>query len=231
MHQIENRIMQLGINGYLERVTMLKSIPDMVNAAVKRGAQTVVAIGNDDTISKIISVLPQHKVTFGIIPVGEPQSIAQHLGIPTGVAACDTISARITTKIDLGKANNTYFIGSLNVPDHAIVSMNVGSYTISPTTTTSTVQIYNIDGAVAHSNPTDGKLEAVIHDIPTRSGLFGMRKTYSRASVFPITKLTITAETTSVPVVADGQLMVKTPVTVEVVPLSLKVIVGKHRMF
>ncbi|MFZ6035648.1 MAG: diacylglycerol/lipid kinase family protein [Patescibacteria group bacterium] len=230
-HQIENRLMQLGISGHMEKLTMLKSLEEMVKAAIKNDAKTIVAVGNDDTVSKIISFLPKHAVTFGIIPVGDMNGIADKLGIPHGVAACDTISARITTKIDLGKVNNAYFISSIQLPESPELKLNFGTYNISTLSPLSHVRIYNINGSVTKSSPTDGTLEAVVSEEPERQGLFGLKRTYSRSSVFPVKKVTITTDHTSLPVIADGQLRVKTPVTVEVAPQKLKIIVGKNRMF
>ncbi len=231
IHQIENRLMQLGINGHTERLTMLKSLKEMVESAIKRDAKTIVAVGNDDTVSKMMNFLPRHNITFGIIPIGEPNTIADKFGIPRGVAACDTLSARITAKIDLGKVNNAYFISSLALPADRGISMDFGTFHISTLTATSNIHIYNIDGEASHSNPTDGQLEAVVHESNAGGGLFRKRRQYSTQSVFPVKKVRITTDSQSVPVIADGQTTIKTPVTVEVAPQKLRVIVGKDRMF
>lgn len=223
--------MQLGINGHTERLTMLKSLQEMVESAIKHDAKTIIAIGNDDTISKMISFLPKHTVTFGIIPVGEPNTIADKLGIPHGVSACDTLSARITTKIDLGKVNNAYFISSLALPTGQAVSMDFGTYHISTLTPTSSIHICNINGSASKSDPTDGQLEAVVQESARSGGWFSKKPKYTTHSVFPLKKVKITSDHQSLPVIADGQMMIKTPVTVEVAPQKLKVIVGKNRMF
>lgn len=231
LNQIENRLMQLGINGHTERLTMLKSLREMVESAIKHEAKTIIAIGNDDTVSKMMSFLPNHPVTFGVIPVGEPNTIADKLGIPHGLPACDALSARITTKIDLGRVNNSYFISSLALPAGQTVSMDFGTYHISTLTPTSTIHICNINGHASKSDPTDGKLEAVVQESRVPGGWFSKKPKYTTHSVFPLKKVKITSKHHSLPVIADGQLMIKTPVTVEVAPQKLKVIVGKNRMF
>lgn len=224
--------MQLGINGRSEKLTLLKSLKELVADAVKNGADTIVAVGNDDTVSKMISIIPSLNVTFGIIPVGQPNSIASILGIPSGVAACDVLSARIIEKIDLGKANDSYFISSLTIPTNKSVIINCGKYNISPLASTSHVNVYNINSGNHHSNPKDGKLEVVLTSEPTPVGILGkLKKQYSTDSIFPIKKITITCDDKSLSVLADGQTTIKTPVTVEVVPKELKVVVGKDRMF
>ncbi|MDD5040278.1 MAG: diacylglycerol kinase family protein [Patescibacteria group bacterium] len=240
LFKIEARLTDLGIHGRTERLTILKSIREAVHDAVQKGADTIIAVGNDDTVGKIISILPDHGITFGIIPIGPNNSIAAMLGIPEGEAACDTLSARIIEKIDLGRANNSYFISSLSIPSQHEVVIDCGAYNISPLDRNNSITIQNF-GIMRHgqsaypqnvSNPKDGILEAVIESAPASRGFFKkIQRTYSGTSVFPIRKLKIKCTNESLSVIADGRTTVKTPVTVEVIPKRLKVIVGKGRMF
>jgi diacylglycerol kinase family enzyme len=240
LHRIEARLMDLGINGRTERLSLLKSLREIVEEAVQKGATTVVAVGNDETISKIISFLPNLSVTLGIIPVGQNNHIAQILGIPENEEACNTLSARITEKIDLGKANDFYFISSLQIPAQKEIVIDCGNYFISPLSDQGNINICNFDntltsratGQAGPSNPKDGVLEAVFSETPKQSGLFGIfKKEFSRDSVFPFKKMKIKCAKECLPVIADGQITIKTPVTVEVAPKKLRVIVGKNRMF
>jgi len=242
LHRIEARLMDLGINGRIEKLTLLKSLREIVEEAVKKGATTIVAVGNDETVSKIISFLPNLSLTLGIIPLGENNSIANILGLPQGVAACDTLSARITEKIDLGKANNSYFIASLKIPAQKEIVIDCGNYFISPLSDNGFINICNIDNLVKNqqdgaqhrrSNPKDGVLEAVIKETPPGHGLMSLfkKRDFTKDSVFPFKKIKIKCSKESLAVIADGQTTIKTPVTVEVAPKKLKVIVGKNRMF
>lgn len=241
IHRIENRLMQLGISGRIEKLSLLKSFKETVEDAVKKGAATVVAVGNDSTVSKIISVLPSLNITFGIIPVGPNNQIARILGIPEGEQACDVLSARITEKIDLGKANQSYFIGSLAIPQSKDIIVDCGDYNISASSNHSSLNIYNINTTEKSeygenqrygSNPKDGLLEVVFESPKQSHGLRNFfKKEYSTKSIFPLKKLKIKCSANSLPVIVDGQVTFKTPVTVEVAPKKLKVIVGKNRMF
>lgn len=236
---IESRLMELGINGRIEKLTILKSLPEVVNEAVQRGADTIIAVGNDDTISKMVSLISNQNITFGIIPIGPDNRIATLLGIPEGVAACDVLSARITRKIDLGKANNSYFITSLAIPYNRELVVDCGNYLVSPMTENSTIQILNLSteqpptSAKTHSpNPTDGLLEAVFTAPQKSGGFLGLfSKHFTSDSVFPVKKAKIKCASECLPAIADGHTTVKTPITVEIAPKKLKVIVGKHRMF
>lgn len=239
-HRIENRLMDLGINGKIEKLTILKSLKELVEQAVKNNAETLVIVGNDKTVSKVISFLPNYSLTLGIIPVGPDNKIAEVLGIPEGERACDVLSSRIVEKIDLGKVNNSYFLSCLEIPVKEEITLECENYNISPLANSEMISICNFGNIFNDQflrrgkiyNPKDGVLEAVICLKPTSMGLFKIfQKEFTRDSVFPIRKLKIKSTKECVPIIADGEVVVKTPVSVEVVPKKLKVIVGKNRMF
>lgn len=235
--KIEARIHTLGLTGRSERFTMLKNTREMVATAISRGAETIVVVGNDQSIARVIPVLGLQDVTLGLIPLGRPNRIAQILGVPEGEAACDVLSRRITKKVDLGKVNDQFFLFSLDAPQAPVTIECDGAYTVSATEPGCSLSICNLGHLIefdanrkSHSNPEDGKLEAVVTS--QDSGFRTMfRKSFSTESVFPIRRATITCRTESVPLVIDGQTIVKTPATVEIVPKKLKLIVGKGRMF
>lgn len=237
INRIETKLTDLGINGRTEKLTILKSLPEVVNEAKKRKASTIIAVGNDSTVSKTISLLPNLNITLGIIPIGPNNEIAQILGIPEGEAACETLSARLTEKIDLGKANGYYFISHLKLPPEKEVIIDCGDYHIRPLPENNTINICNFNilsdtKKKLFSNPKDGVLEAVFSPTKKSTGLFSVFKSkYSRDSIFPFKKIKVKCHKECLPALADGHTTIKTPISIEVVPKKLKVIVGKNRMF
>lgn len=236
IHRIEARLFDLGLSGHIEKLTILKSIKEVVNEALKRNAETIVAVGNDHTISKIISFLPNHSVVLGIIPIGKDNKIAHVLGIEEGERACDILSARVIEKIDLGKVNNSYFLSCLEIPSHQDLVMECENYNIIPLTHDNQISICNFGNIFQNKkqkiyNPKDGLLEAVISE-DEGTGLFNIfKQSYEKDSIFPIKKIKIKSVKESIPLMADGSTVVKTPVEVEVLPKKLKIIVGKNRLF
>jgi diacylglycerol kinase family enzyme len=236
--KIENRLIDLGINGKIEKMSVLKSIREVVEDNVKSGADTIIAVGNDKTFTKVFPVIAtQSNVTFGYIPM-ENSTIAGILGVPVAEKACDILSARIIEKIDIGKVNNHYFFSSLEVPHAQDVSLecNGGHFSISSISNTDHIQICNLsytpidtDKQKNVCNPKDGLLEAVF--TPKGKGAFGKDKLVTKQqSIFPIKKMKITSDDT-VSLIADGETVVKTPATVEVLNKKLNIIVGKERSF
>ena len=77
-------------------------------------------------------------------------------------------------------------------------------------------------------SPTTAQLELIVAPGEAKHG-WGRRG--SGGSVFPITNIKLTSAAGPVSVTLDGQVTVKTPVTVEVAKKKLAVIVGKGREF
>ncbi|MBU0707461.1 hypothetical protein KKG41_03745 [Patescibacteria group bacterium] len=234
--RVETRLTDLGIAGKICRLSVLTSIEELVNDAVKNGAETIVAVGNDETVSKVIPLIADHKVSFGIIPIGKPSRLAQLLGIPEGDKACDVLSARVVTKLDLGKANQHYFLSRLEIPAGEYEIQLNGQYTARSLNPNQTITIYNFDslapGVVAdRSNPRDGQLELIFSGGESAGlGRF-FNKDSATESVFPIKKAQIQGLNQDQSVIADGYTIINTPVNVGVARSRLKMIVGKSRGF
>lgn len=232
---IENRLTDLGIYGSVHRLALFKTMKGTIHDAVRRGAKTIVAVGDDSTVAKAIDAIAAYPgVVFGVIPIGQTRTIADLLGVPREAAACDVLSARLVEELDLGKVNNHYFLTSLEVPGQALVECD-GLFTVSPVAG-GQIKICNLAaGERCNSNPRDGRLETLVK---TMSRGF-LRPSYAAAgvSVFPTQKVVVRPIAQSAPVsengmitaVADGQSLSDAEFHVEIVPKCLKVIVGKGR--
>ena len=113
LQDIEARIIQIGINGKIHRLSILTNIKGTIQDGFRHGAKTVVIVGNDQTFSQAANtVIHFPKAVLGFIPIGNPEEnlIAKHLSIPLGLAAWDTLSARIVERLPLGCINNQYFL-------------------------------------------------------------------------------------------------------------------------
>lgn len=233
INRIEFRLIELGLNGRMDRLSILKNMRELIEAAIKRGAETIVIVGDDQAIVKAVSIVAAYDVTLGIIPVGPEQRIARALGIPEGEAACDILSKRVVKTIDLGKANDQYFLFSLDIPAEPVTVECDGHYQISVLGVPRPFQICNFrpqQVSERSCNPEDGVLEAVIGEEAKGWSMFH-RQTENRGTVLPLKRAKIQCLTASIPLTLDGHTIVKTPVTVEVAPHKLRIIVGRNRQF
>lgn len=233
LNRIENRLADLEIKGKICRLNILKNMKEVIEDGIKQGVNTIVAVGDDLTFSKIVNIIAELNVTLGIIPVTKSK-IAEILGVPLGEKACDVLAQRLIQKLDLGKINQQYFIDSATINDPDVV-LNFEKFQISPVAKNALVSICNLGFLTTNQSiykqrlsiPTDGLLEAVI--APIKSGF--LIKKIDRQSIFPFKKIIIGSKAEPVTITIDQQAVFKTPVEVTIAPKKLKVIVGNKRLF
>lgn len=231
--KIENRLTDLGIYGKVARLALFKHADELVRDEVKRGVKTVVVIGNDRTLSKVLDVVAELGVTVGIIPLGTENHVADLLGIPEGIAACDVLSTRIIETVDVGTLNGKRFLTSVMIPKTTAEITCEGNYSIRPTIPGS-IEICNMgfDGRSSESvrsNPKDGVLDTVIKVMTNRGGKF-IKKMKMGKTTLALKSLAIRS-IKPIKVYADGAEIEGTDFTIGLEPLNLKVITGKTRQF
>jgi len=231
MARIETRITDLGLNGKISRLGLMKNIPDLVSNELRRGAKTIIAVGNDKTVNQVINSLAGSRVPLGIIPIGrEHNQIASALGVEPEEAACDVLSARRIINLDLGKANNQYFLTNAIIANQETIVEIDKNYSIE-IMERGQVNIINMPAndqglpENAKFNPQDGILELFIKTKQSKNFL----KKIIGQSVFPFNKLTIINK--HHPVILDGVVKISAPVEISAAGQMLNVIVGKERGF
>ncbi len=234
--KIETRLTDLGIGGKIFRLSPLRNINELINDEIKSGIKTVVVVGNDKAFGQIINVAARHNVTLGIIPVGPENKMAQLLGIDSAEEACNVLAGRIVEKVDLGKANDTFFLSNVTLSSGSVTIECEDQYRLMPQTQDQ-VSICNLKPLFAtnfaqegYFNPKDGLLEILVQ--PLTLGFFNSwrKVTPLNNSIIPFKKIFIKSSQ-SVPVFTDGQKVLKTPVQIEIVPKKLRLVVGKNRRF
>ncbi len=233
--RIENTLTDLGIQGRITKLTILKSARDLVEMAIKDGADTIVAVGNDLTVSKVVSALIGKKtsVVLGIIPLGsKDQRLTQLLGIPPGVLACHVLSSRIIEALDVGKVNNQYFIRSVEISGAPNINCD-NQYSIQ-FTGPHKIKVCNLDSWQINNNfitsdPKNGLLEIILEP-QIQKGFWAFQKQKQSLSRFNVNNCIITTSGDSLPVIVDGEKVIKTPVTLNTANYKVKTIVGKKRL-
>lgn len=229
LYAIEARLADLGIQGKVGRLHMMQSANDMIARAIRAGAKTIVAVGNDTTVTQCIHAVNGTDVILGIIPVGEPQTLSQHLGIPKGVRACEILSARIVQQYDVGMVNRSTFLTTLEIPKGSSVELHCDNAYSVTLDTPRRIRIENFpvqEQGTALANPGDGRLTAVI-DGSTGGSLFHRGR--ASGSILPFRTARIESTDGPVELVADGAQRIATPVIVGIAPERLRIIVGRER--
>lgn len=229
LNRVEIRLTDLGLNGKIIRLGAIKNIRDVIQNEIKNGAKTIVAVGNNQTVNKIIgSIIDnelygffQKNILFSIIPIGDDNSIADSLGIKKEEEACNILLARRVKKIDIGFVNNYYFLNKASIESQGSVIEINGDYVIEPQEK-GTISIFNLKSSANDDknikvNPIDGKLDIYIKD--RGKGL----------SFLSVDKLKISNP--DHPLILDDIIEIKTPADVSVISGKLNIIVGKDRSF
>lgn len=229
LNRVEIRLTDLGLNGKIIRLGAIKNIRDVIQNEIKNGAKTIVAVGNNQTVNKIIgSVIDnelygffQKNILFSIIPIGEDNSIADSLGIKKEEEACNILLARRVKKIDIGIVNNYYFLNKATIPSQQSILEINGEYLLEPQDK-GIISIFNLkssanDDKLLKVNPVDGKLDVYIKNKSNDL-------TFISASKLKITN-------SKYPLVLDDIIEIKTPADINVISGKLNIIVGKDRSF
>jgi len=230
---IENRLTDLGIAGKVIRLALFRHAEEMIRDEVERGVSTVVAVGNDETVRKVIDVVADSGVVFGIIPLGSPNGVAQLIGVPEGLAACDVLSGRIVETIDVGTINGSRFITGISVPKFRAEITCEGKYRMF-TTSAGALEILNLSNndvraGEGGADPRDGQLDTVIR-VGVKKGFWPFRRTRVGQSYLSMNSLAIRSES-PIAVYADGVEMTGTRFDIGIEPGRFKVITGKDRKF
>lgn len=231
INRVEIRLNNLGLSGRNIRLGSIRNVGDVIQNEIKNGAKTVVAVGNNQTVGKVIGAIIdnelygffQKNVLFSIIPIGEDNSIAESLGISAGEEACNILLARRVKKIDIGVINNYYFLNKISLPSAGAVLEFSDGYLLEAHEK-GVVEIFNLRSAASDDknlsvNPVDGLL-----DVYVKTGRKGKDLTKLKTD-----KLKIVSAPDDL--VIDSAVKIKAPANISIIRGKLNVVVGKDRSF
>jgi diacylglycerol kinase family enzyme len=84
--------------------------------AARAGAEVVAAAGGDGTLSAVAQALVGSDVRLGVLPFGTRNHFARDVGVPLDLGqAVDLLGSGTARPIDVGAANDAYFINNASV--------------------------------------------------------------------------------------------------------------------
>ncbi len=225
--KIEGRIIDLDIKGEILRMNLLKNISQFLKDGIKKGAHTVIVIGDDKTFSTVLESAMSENIVMGYIPIDKKSKFAQIFGIPYGDLACAIIGGRIIETIDIGKINNKFFLGSVIIENSPNTELKIENFKVRVGRGNKII-IKNIDFEEEDpgiSNPTDGLFEIFVE----KTGRFMSKN--SKHTLIKTDELLVTSKDSSTPLIFDGIQTINTPAQISVAKEKLKIIVGTNRKF
>lgn len=233
---IEVQLTDFGIAGKILRLHNYSDAKPVIEDEIKRGAKTVVIVGNDSTLGHVLSHAAMLGCTFAFLPVGSNNSIAEVLGIPVGLEACTVLSRRRKEKMDVGWVNNRFFISQLHVHPAKIEVIYDERFRVTAKDKMEVV-VCNLqpfywkkdknDSQVQVVHPQDGKLEAFLRPL-TKKRWWGY--TYEDPSIFPFGEMEIRGSEPFA-VEADGKTTKEIKLKIKLAHTKVEMIVGRDRQF
>ena len=224
---LETRLTDLGIMGKITRLALFRDSVEVIRDEIDDGADTIVAVGDDNTFRKAIEAVGDTRTVIGYLPMNSKSIFAELLGVPTGVAACDVLSARLVQNIDVGEVNSRRFLHALEIDVSDAVISCADSYTLTvPGKASIAIRNLAFPDDAGVTDPTDGRLALIIRQ--SRFSLFG-RKT--ELSKFPFKRLRLFTERHVNLVVDGGEKLQAKEFEIRVIPGRLRLVTGKGRKF
>jgi len=223
---IETRLTDLGITGKILRLALFRDAVQVVRQEVRSGATTIVAVGNDDTLYRVIEAVGDSRVVVAFIPVGGSTPMADLLGVPMGVAACDILSARLVADMDLGEVNGRRFLHAASIDLTGGLLECEDAYTLTPTRKCK-LEIRNLfhPDDIGSVDPTDGRMTMV-----TRLPRLSLFKKKEDVGVLHLKRAHLSFSQPRTMIV-DGEEIQSEHFDIRAIPNRLRLVTGKDRKF
>jgi diacylglycerol kinase family enzyme len=227
---MEHRLTDIGISGKIIRLALFRSAEEQIRDEAKRGASTVVVVGNDDTLHKVLGAISEVDLPLGMIPIGEGNEFAKLLGISSTLQACDVLSARMIERVDTGLLNGQRFVTGVRVPTDAVRVDCHKEFRVT-FARGGELEIQNMRalGSTMRevADPKDGRLDLQIQ-IPKPTNNFFRSERF--CSHFFLTHMRLSAENPFF-VIVDGVCVEGNDFSITLEPKRLQVIAGTDRLF
>ena len=224
VNNVEVLLHKLNLNGKIVYLESIRNINDLIKDEVNNGAKTIIAVGNNKTINKVLNGMmgsDNNNIALGIIPIGDNNSIAQACGIRNEKEACEILLARRIEKIDIAYANKLYFLANAKIKSKG-TTLKIQEFSINQTEN-GDINIINISTKNCSTknilaNPQDGQLNLFINN--------GGKK-YSLLSIKELELENDREEK----IIIDESIELDTPATIGIGEHQINLIVGKNREF
>ncbi|MFP4514905.1 MAG: hypothetical protein ACLFNO_02780 [Parcubacteria group bacterium] len=227
VNRIETRITDLGLTGKIIRLSNLKNVESAIWGEIKRGARTLVVVGNDGSFNKVLKTLLAKEVLFflkdlflAFIPVENTQ-VGLSLGIKSYTDACNILLARRTENIKVAKANDYFFLSQAEILAKNVSIKIEDSYSVESNDKSSIYVInmpsYNISKLLPKKiDPRDNYLHIYINN--------------KGHSFIPVKKIELSSADKNY-ITLDNSTQIDLPCSLSMSDKEINLIVGKKRVF
>lgn len=112
LKEVKSILKTLHYTGHLAQTTPQKNASYLAERAIKQGIEHIIVCGGDGTIMEVVQTVINHpKISIGIVALGTGNLFAKNLNLYSDLPKMFHVALHgKTTKIDVGVANDTYFV-------------------------------------------------------------------------------------------------------------------------
>lgn len=221
--RLEAELSRRHLAGQVLREGAFRGLKELAKEALSKGAATIIMVGTDASLIKILPIIAEANVVLGYIPC-EPSVIANQLSIPEKLEeSVNCLAARFVRQVDLGMVGDRPFLTEVVIRDPKAVLDIAGKYTIS-CQQNGAMRLVNL---MAGSSIDDGELDVFVDVEPVKKSLFGGSPPAARTHV-RATHGQIKSEG-QVRISVDGVELNGANIAFSVRPSGLKWIVGRKK--
>jgi len=228
--KIKDILGDLGIAGETVTPSAARTIEELTNLGVMKGYSTIVAVGGESLVNKIINVLVTQKISkdtvLGIIPNDFESMLAKKINVADLRSACGALKFRKLETIDLCQIEpNKFFITQAVLENFRNRKILFGMETLSGTAQFNQIIIKPGLNIYIHDKTLEGNAFSRLFN-----WLLGKKENDIYSSFFKTKKIRFEAENANLAVKVSGETIAKTPVTLYNRPRVLKIIVARDKI-
>ena len=222
---VESKLALLGIKGPVSRLHKLTNIKEVMRRAVVRGATTIIVVGDDRSLLKVLNALPDKKIVIGLIAMGPQVTLARRLNVETVKAGIEAAAARKLITINTGTINTHVFLKTVEITTGTFTAILDDTLTIKSDHDQSVVTVANMQ--LAFDSDRVSLLEAELMPIKGRWSVGKVRQ--EQISKLNFKKLVIKSQSQITAVIDGAETIQDKMITIDTLPNAAKLIVGRER--
>jgi hypothetical protein len=212
---LEGRVTDFGITGKVAQLSQFLKFPAAIKEFGMKRLKTLVLVGDDDLIDQAVNQFALTDIVLGYIPI-EESPYSRSLAIPHGSEAVNAIAARRITKLDVGRVEQKFFLGSITCEGKGI-ELHSPTFSLFSKAYTK-VEVRNLRES---EYPTKQTLEVSI--TPQEKSF--LRTNDQDPTVVEVESCRLKSAK-SLPVQCGGHGTMKTPLQVDIIPGAVRMVVG-----
>jgi len=228
--KIKDILGDIGIAGETVTPSAARTIEELTQLGVMKGYSTIVAVGGESLINKIINILATQKISkdvvLGIIPNDFESLISKKINVGDLRSACNALKFRRLETIDICQIEpNKFFITEALIENPKNRQVYFSLDQVAGSAQANQIIIKPGLNIYMHDKALEGNAFSRF-----LNWLFSRKEKDVFSSFFQTKKVRFESENANLPIKVSGETIAKTPATLNNRPRILKIIVARDKL-